>query len=363
MANLYWWETGYRTEDADTGVDLGSTISYSFGFIIVVVLSMITVNMFVAVITNEFGTAREGEAMRPFEEKQATVKVKVTALRPVSGLTPWPDEAEPVIEMDATGNTTIAQLKFLFQHRYLKNSMQDKQINMFSLKESTDPSAPDPDSSPSVRSKELDNEQRICTFIQAQGENGLARKIDDDDVPQVHVYTFTSGELMEWCDTVVDTENFEKGEDNDGTTKFYTATPSTPPTPGENKIVPMGRTGGRPQEQGLRQLVLHGPPPCYQSKWCANLITKSYFDNFIMCFILMNTTTLASEHFNQSENFTIILDNIGHVFNFVFTFELIFKVFGMGFDNYITIPFNKLGEIPFRLLHCAHCFLCSPSLW
>ena len=37
-----------------------------------------------------------------------------------------------------------------------------------------------------------------------------------------------------------------------------------------------------------------------------------------------------------------MLENIGHLFNVVFTCELIFKVFGMGFSNYITIPFNKL---------------------
>ena len=351
MANLYWWETGFRTQDADTGEDLGSLIAYSFGFVIVVVLSMITVNMFVAVITNEFGNARAEEGMGAFEKKQAIVKLKVTALRPAGGkkMTPWADQDDPEVEIEAQGHMNIAQIKAIFQHRYVKSKVQDKHMAMFSLMEeelmSPAQRVPSPDSSDtaSVSRKEMNNDERMCTYLQKLADNSTtASDEDEDESAKIYVHTFKDGTLMEWCDTVVDTERYENGENDDGETMYYTPEASPLPPAGVHRIIPAGRTGGRPQELGLRQLVLHKPPPCYHSKWCANLITKGYFDNFIMAFILMNTCTLASEHFNQPETFTIILDNVGHLFNVVFTCELIFKVFGMGFSNYITIPFNKL---------------------
>ena len=67
MANLYWWETGYRTQD--TGLGLAATTAYDFGFIIVFVLSMVSVNMFVAVITDTFGNVRHEESLFEFQDK------------------------------------------------------------------------------------------------------------------------------------------------------------------------------------------------------------------------------------------------------------------------------------------------------
>ena len=91
-----------------------------------------------------------------------------------------------------------------------------------------------------------------------------------------------------------------------------------------------------------RCLELHHPPPWYRVKWCSNLVTKDSFDSFIMSFILFNTLTLASEHFMQPESFTTLLGNVGHIFNVVFTFEMVSKQLGMGVKNYLAIPFNRL---------------------
>lgn len=78
MANLYWWETGYRVADANEGVSaVSQMISWEFGFIIVLVLSMVSVNMFVAVICETFGEVRGEEGIKTFLGKKTQVKLMI----------------------------------------------------------------------------------------------------------------------------------------------------------------------------------------------------------------------------------------------------------------------------------------------
>jgi hypothetical protein len=59
MANLYWWETAHRIEDANDG--LGSIIAWGYGIFNVMFLTYVSVNMFVAVITTVFADVRSAE--------------------------------------------------------------------------------------------------------------------------------------------------------------------------------------------------------------------------------------------------------------------------------------------------------------
>lgn len=359
MANLYWWETGYRTHDADIG--LPSSISYEFGFVIVLVLSMVSVNMFVAVITDEFGMVRGEEGMSPFVNKKAKVQLRVSANHSL-GVS---NKHKPdTVDIACSGETTIGQIKKIFQIKYLKNNLEPKHLQIFvpaDVDDVADVDArelEDTDQSSSLAlaksGKELEDDQRICVFLQAQEDaRPLKEKTEtnvEDPTDQVYCYCFQNGDRQEWLDTVPDMENtnpnFKDGVDNDGKPKLFTPEPSRcdPDNP-RAPILPRKPGFGKDTKrsvQGLRQLLLHTPPPCYQVRCFANLITKDSFDNFIMAFILFNTITLAAEHFDEPDEFSFALENIGHVFNLVFTTELILKVFGMGMYNYIKVPFNRL---------------------
>jgi len=118
------------------------------------------------------------------------------------------------------------------------------------------------------------------------------------------------------------------------------------------------------------------------------VINQPWFDQFILAFIMINTVALASEHhdrtqcipmqesaFNkwcdqnidefcdkvlskdyslhgmdeaeggelcQSPDFIFKMYIANFIFNFVFTVECILKICGMGFREYIRVPFNKL---------------------
>ncbi|MDA8639371.1 ion transporter [bacterium] len=104
-------------------------------------------------------------------------------------------------------------------------------------------------------------------------------------------------------------------------------------------------------------------------------INQGWFDQFILGFIMINTVALAAEHHDreecvpmqeakfatydcennggcepslqvqelcQSPNFIANMKIANYIFNFVFTVEMIMKILGMGFKEYIRVAFNKL---------------------
>jgi hypothetical protein len=336
----------------------------------VLVLSMVSVNMFVAVITDEFGMVRAEEGLSPFVKKKAKVQLWVSASKPLGISSRYKPEH---VEINCSGTTTIGQLKQIFQIQNLNNKIEPKHVQIWELVKDDEDGEDDEDGidgiaaspsstgrsspatskspvTPKPRGYELEDDVRVCVFLQAQEEaRPMAKKTGgevEDEEDQVHCYCFKNGDRQEWLDTVPDRELFEGGVDDDGVVQYFTPK-KTPPDPSDPRAATLPRKPGHGNDtkesvQGLRQLVLHAPPPCYQVRCFANLITKEGFDNFIMAFILFNTVTLAAEHFNQSDEFTFALENIGHVFNLVFTAELVLKVFGMGMYNYIKVPFNRL---------------------
>lgn len=79
MVMLYWWETAYRIEDANIG--MGSSIAWAFGAFNVFILTYVTANMFVAVITTIFMDVRSQEEQRgAFGDKRETLEQKQARL-------------------------------------------------------------------------------------------------------------------------------------------------------------------------------------------------------------------------------------------------------------------------------------------
>lgn len=107
------------------------------------------------------------------------------------------------------------------------------------------------------------------------------------------------------------------------------------------------------------------------------IINQPLFDQFILGFIMINTVALGMEHHDrtqcipmqlsafadwgmsdkepslhgmsedgselcQSPDFIANMKLANYVFNFVFTVECLLKIFGMGFREYIRVAFNKL---------------------
>ena len=119
MANLYWWETGYRTQD--TGLGLSATIAYDFGFVIVFVLSMVSVNMFVAVITDTFGSVRAEEDLFDFINKKVLVRMTLICKNDPkkNGNTVW---------VNLSGDSDIGTVKAKFKKLYLEQSLLDRHL-------------------------------------------------------------------------------------------------------------------------------------------------------------------------------------------------------------------------------------------
>jgi len=336
MANLYWWETGYRTQD--TGLGLSATIAYDFGFVIVFVLSMVSVNMFVAVITDTFGSVREEESLFDFVEKKVMVKMTLICKN-------VPKQTGRVVYVNMSGNDTIGDVKAKFQRLYLEQNLLDRHLLMFEdesvNQEQRYDKAKELEATPDLPKDLLDDEQLARTMAEQFTEEGP--RDDPQVVRDIDIHDPDIG-----CEAWDPTKETRCKRPN-GTIVYQVWTDLRPLDdtmlwhPDHNKYQDgVDEDGNQKMVEVRRLLELHHPPPCYRMVWCSNLITKSSFDSFIMSFILFNTCTLASEHFMQSEEFTTILGNIGHIFNVVFTFEMASKIFGMGLKNYLAIPFNRL---------------------
>jgi hypothetical protein len=336
MANLYWWETGFRTQD--TGLGLSATIAYDFGFIIVFVLSMVSVNMFVAVITDTFGSVRAEEDLYDFIEKRVMVKMTLVCKN-------MPKSNGRMVYVNMSGNDTIGDVKAKFQRLYLEQSLLDRHLLAYE-DESVNQAQRDMKvqewASMLDTPKDLPDDQQLAkTMAEQHTEEGP--RDDPQLVRDMEIQHPERGSEV-W-----EPDKLTRCKRPGGTTVFQMWIDLKPLDetmlwhPEHNKYEGgVDEDGNQKIVEVKRLLELHHPPPCYRVKWCSNLVTKSSFDSFIMTFILFNTLTLASEHFMQPESFTTILGNVGHIFNVVFTFEMTSKMLGMGVKNYLAIPFNRL---------------------
>eukprot|EP01050_Picozoa_sp_SAG11_P005114 SAG11_NODE_347_length_10420_cov_5.267997_2_plen_2091_part_00 len=292
MANLYWWETGYRVYDADVG--LASDISWEFGFIIVLVLSMISVNMFVAVICDTFGDVRGEEGIKTFLGRETRVQLRVKAQPGQDG------EDEELENIKLNGSDNCEEIKVKIGDAYTWDDGSDVKAYDLSVWYG-DPKY--------RRSKELDDNETVALYLAVENDRLLA-----DEAKLAAASETMWSDPNPWIDIVY------VGDDDDGNPRY---------------------------EERKANIQLHRKPPWYHTRWLMKMIAPdtvagTAFDNFIMSFILLNTITLAAEHYGQSDDFTYVLEYSGHVFNLVFTGEMFAKIFGMGFRNYLAVPFNRL---------------------
>lgn len=77
-------------------------------------------------------------------------------------------------------------------------------------------------------------------------------------------------------------------------------------------------------------------------KWCYKLIFTKYFEAFIFSVIILNTFTLALDKHPQFDDWliqTIAILNV--IFTIIFTMEVIFKMTGLGFKEFMKEKFNQ----------------------
>ncbi|XP_062604338.1 sodium channel protein type 4 subunit alpha B-like isoform X1 [Saccostrea cucullata] len=106
--------------------------------------------------------------------------------------------------------------------------------------------------------------------------------------------------------------------------------------------------------------------------WIFDAVTNQKFDIGIMIIIMLNMLTMALEHYNQSEQFTTILNYINVSFIIIFTVECVLKLIGLrhyyfkfpwNIFDFVVVVLSILGEIvSVALSDVMDQFLVSPTL-
>jgi len=76
-----------------------------------------------------------------------------------------------------------------------------------------------------------------------------------------------------------------------------------------------------------------------------NIVTSWIFNFFIFILIIGNTITLAAFTYDQSDRATHVLDVMNEFFTWIFVLEMILKIIGLGFNNYIKDKFNLFDAV------------------
>lgn len=69
------------------------------------------------------------------------------------------------------------------------------------------------------------------------------------------------------------------------------------------------------------------------------IVTDKKFDMFIMLFIGLNMLTMTLDHYQQSETFSMVLDNLNMIFIVIFSSECLMKMFALRY-HYFVEPWN-----------------------
>ena len=75
------------------------------------------------------------------------------------------------------------------------------------------------------------------------------------------------------------------------------------------------------------------------------ICTNQVFILIILVCIGINSVTLAIDDFPQQEKKATTLEAINHIVTWIFVVELIIKILGLGFYNYVTDPLNQFDAI------------------
>ena len=75
------------------------------------------------------------------------------------------------------------------------------------------------------------------------------------------------------------------------------------------------------------------------------MVTSVSFNFFIFCLILLNTITLAIYTYDQSDTQTFVIAIFNEFFVWAFFLEMILKLVGLGFKNYIRDSYNLFDAV------------------
>ena len=107
----------------------------------------------------------------------------------------------------------------------------------------------------------------------------------------------------------------------------------------------MARNARESEEEKKTRLakenITHDPVPC--CKAClpmTELVQHPYFEAFITFFIVLNTVTLALDMHPMPDGLEPVLVVTNYVFTVIFLLEMIFKLVGLGINNYVRDGFN-----------------------
>ena len=75
------------------------------------------------------------------------------------------------------------------------------------------------------------------------------------------------------------------------------------------------------------------------------IVNSKLYNFVIFSFIIANSSALAAEDYSMSTKRQIILSALNDVFTWVFTADMLVKILGLGFNNFINDSFNVFDSI------------------
>ena len=74
--------------------------------------------------------------------------------------------------------------------------------------------------------------------------------------------------------------------------------------------------------------------------WAVKVISSGYFTLISLILIIGNTVVLACENYNNTPSRVLALENYNKYFTYVFTVEMLFKIYALGLKGYVRDGFK-----------------------
>eukprot|EP01052_Picozoa_sp_SAG31_P029737 SAG31_NODE_2981_length_4829_cov_1.746089_3_plen_1001_part_01 len=294
MAQLYWWELAYRIEDASRDIDsFAQGSAWIFCFLVVVFLSFLWANMFVALVTTYFGTARDISRQRRFNRERSLISITIMdAVRP-------PSDPDRTVHIHMRGRSTIGEMKEKMEALHgvprtgtvaFLGAMREKII--------------------------LTEEARKLILVPARDLNGnTSSELSDADL-LAPLFKDAADQR-----TKIDRRKRERELLNSG----YREPCANAEEDDRGNLLPA-------------VWFVHNPG-FYRCKWATYVIRHPVFESILMFVILLNTIVLATEHFSIDGDHRE-WDQWQQIASFTFTaiylVEFIVKLIGAGASNYFA---------------------------
>lgn len=303
MTQLYWWETASAIETTNYGIS--SSIAWHCGFLVVVMLAFLAVNMFVAVITATFAAARAQSAVKHVHDRLWPIFVHVRhSDRSVEHNLGNRDEW---ITTHAHGSLSIGELKELLESRF-NLQRQNTKIYLGQLKEDD---------------VYKDGNLKLVPHVDRRWGHPTRQMVDDEELAEVLLQEKNRRSLRH-----------ERMKVRKAAKRMYARA-----GPGQD-------LRGTPAEKEVdwanppRALELRWRPPFYRIRWLHQAVVCPQFESIVMIVIITNTVFLTLEGADVSVDRQQMLNSAEIVFSIIFGVEMVLKILGMGLANYISSPLN-----------------------